>query len=436
MLKELLIKTTKQMEGNPESKWTSLMHLLTEDYLKSCFGELKKNASPGVDRVSVSEYGENLEENISDLVNRMKKWQYRPQPVKRVNIKKPDGRNRPLGLPSTEDKVVQQGIKQILEEVFEEEFLDASYGFRPGKSCHGALEALDKSIMTCPVNYVVDVDVENFFDSISHKWMIEALKQKISDRNFLRLISRFLKSGVMESGKYISQDKGSPQGMILSPILANIYLHYILDQWFEKKVKPCFKGYSAMFRYADDVVFCFQKGEEARKFFEVLKKRLARYGLKISESKSKIIQFGRYADENMRKRGKKPDSFDFLGFTHYCDKTRSKKFKVGRKTSRKKFIQKAKAMNEWLRRVRNLVKLKDWWKVFRIKLIGHYRYYGISGNYQAIKKFYRLAVNLGFKWINRRSQKKSYNLKSYFKFLEYNPLPLPKIYHVTYNLQV
>ena len=431
---KLLHRTNKPMEGNPLSKWTSLTHLLNEDFLKECFQRLKRDAATGVDGVTVKEYETNLEGNIKDLVTRMKAWKYRPQSVRRVYIPKGDGNKRPLGIPAVEDKIVQMGTKKILEEIFEGEFLDVSYGFRPNRNCHNALEVLDKCIMTKPINYVVDIDIEKFFDSVDHKWLIEAIGQRISDRNFLRLIVRFLKAGVMEEGEYTETDKGTPQGGIISPILANIYLHYIIDKWFQEKVKPQLKGYAQMIRYADDFVVCFQSGKEAEEYSKALKERLGRYGLKTSESKSKIIECGRYAWEKAKEQGTRLGTFDFLGFTHYCDKTRNGKFKLGRKTSKKKFIQKVKAMKVWMKKVRNLMPLKEWWKVLGMKLTGHYRYYGISGNMQAIRLFYTEASKLAYKWINRRSQKRSYTYTRYCLFKEYNPLPKPKIYHLTYTL--
>jgi group II intron reverse transcriptase/maturase len=422
------------MEGNPEGKWTSLIHLLNEDFLKVCFQWLKGDAAAGVDGVTVKEYEANLEDNIKDLVARMKAWKYRPQSVRRVYIPKADGSKRPLGIPAVEDKIVQMGIKKILEEIFEDEFLDVSYGFRPNRNCHEALDALDKCVMTKSVNYVVDMDIEKFFDTVDHKWLMVALKQRISDRNLLRLIGRFLKAGVMEEGKYIEVDKGTPQGGIISPVLANIYLHYILDKWFEEKVKTQQKGYAQLIRYADDFVVCFQSGKEAQEFSEALRQRLGRYGLKVSESKSRIIEFGRYAWQRARGHGKKLGTFDFLGFTHYCDRTRKGKFKLGRKTSRKKLWQKVKAMNQWLKKMRNLLPLNEWWKILGVKLIGHYRYYGISGNLQALRVFYIEASKLAYKWINRRSQKKSFTYAQYCRFKENNPLSEPKIYHLTYTL--
>ncbi len=425
---------TLRAREDPKCQFTSLAHLLSEDFLKGCFRELKRDKASGVDGVTVQEYEVNLEENLKDLVGRMKEKRYRPQPVRRAYIPKPDGSKRGLGILVVEDKIVEMGIKKVLEAIFEVDFMDVSYGFRPNRSCHDALDVLDKTIMTRSINYVVDMDIEKFFDTIDHGWLMRCLKERIKDTSLLRLIGRFLKAGVMEEGKYKEVDRGTSQGGIISPILANIYLHYVLDLWFEKAVKKQLKGYAQLIRYGDDFIVCFQRGSEAKAFEEMLKERLAKFGLKIAEGKSRVIGFGRYEWEKARREGGKVATFDFLGFTHYCDKTRRGKFKLGRKTSSKKFRQKMKAVNQWLKRVRNRVTLAEWWKVYRLKLLGHYRYYGISGNMLALRKFYRETSALAFKWINRRSQKKSFTYAQYCNFKKYNPLPEPKIYHLNYTL--
>jgi RNA-directed DNA polymerase len=430
-----LASLTRRARENPREKLWTLAHLLTEDFLSGCFRELKRDKASGVDGVSVEEYGANLGENLKDLVRRLKQKKYKPQPVRRVYIPKGNGGKRPLGIPCVEDKVVQMGIKKILEAIFEADFVNGvSFGFRPGKGCHDALDELDKAVMTKPVNYVVDVDIEKFFDTIDHKWMMECLKQRVADRSLLRLIARFLKAGVMEEGKHLETDRGTPQGGVLSPLLANIYLHYVLDLWFENKVRKTMKGYACLIRYADDFVVCFQAEREAKAFGEMLRERLRTFGLGVSESKSRIIQFGRYVWQKAQREGKKVETFDFLGFTHYCDKTRRGFFKLGRKTSSKKFQQKAKELNLWLKRVRSAAELKDWWPVLKLKLAGHYRYYGVSGNYPALKRFSTLASKLAYKWINRRSQKKSYNFAKYLRFLAFDPLPKPRIYHSLFTL--
>jgi RNA-directed DNA polymerase len=254
LLSTKLLSITLRAREDPKCMFTSLAHLLTEDFLKECFWELKRDKAPGIDEVTVEEYGEHLDENIEDLVVRLKAKQYRPRPVKRVYIPKPNGERRPLGIPAIEDKIVQMGIKKILEAIFEQDFVDASYGFRANRSCHDALDMIDKTIMTRPVNYVVDMDIAKFFDTVDHEWLMECLKRRIVDPSLLRLIARFLRSGMMEEGKYYETDKGTPQGGILSPILANIYLHHVLDLWFEREVKSQLKGFAQLVRYADDCV--------------------------------------------------------------------------------------------------------------------------------------------------------------------------------------
>jgi len=426
---------TRRARENPKCQFTSLAHLLTEEYLKGCFRELNKGKekATGIDGVTSKEYEVRIEENIKELVEKLKGKRYRPQPVKRVYIPKANGEKRPLGIPTLEDKIVQKGVKEILEAIYETDFLELSWGFRPGRSCHDALEELDKVIMTKPVSYVVDMDIEKFFDTVNHEWMMKFLRQRVIDPSLLRLISRILKSGIMEEGKYEDTEEGTPQGGIISPLLANIYLHYVLDLWFEVRVKKGLRGYAQLVRYADDFVVCFQYRDEAMKFGEMLRERLAKFGLKISEKKSKIIGFGRYAKEKAQKSGKEVETFDFLGFTHYCDKSRKGKFKLGRKTARKRFVQKMKAINQWLKAVRNQEKLKEWWETLRQKLTGHYQYYGISGNSRGLQQTYWQTTRLVFKWINRRSQKKSCTWEQFTRYIERNPLPKPRIYHYTYR---
>lgn len=419
---------------NPKLRFTSLVHLITLEYLKGCFRELKRDKATGVDGVTVEEYEVNLEENLKSLLERMKLKRYRPKPRRRAYIPKPKGGKRPLGIATIGDKVVEMALKKILEAIFEVDFLDVSYGFRPKRNCHQALEVLDKAIMTKPVNYIVDMDIEKYYDTIDHKCLMKCLKVRIADPNLLRLIGRFLKTGVMEEGKYYQVDKGTSQGSIMSPVLSNIYLHYCLDLWFEKVVKKQNIGFSKLIRYGDDFVSCFQKVADARRFGKELKERLNKFGLNISKEKSRIIPFGRYPYISAQQQGKKMATFDFLGFTHYCTKTRKGYFRLGRKTSKVKFGLRAKELNKWLKAIRNQVKLKDWWKTLRLKVLGHYHYYAISGNYAGIKAYYKRAVRLSHKWINRRSQKRSYNWVQFNNFLLYNPLPKPEIYHKTYTL--
>lgn len=429
-----LSSITQRARENPKERFTSLKHYITEDFLKKCFSELSRDKAVGVDGVTVEGYEIKLEENLKNLAERIKSHKYRPQPTRRAYIPKANGGKRPLGIPAVEDKVVQMAVKKILEAIFEVDFVDVSYGFRPKRSCHDALDKLDKEIMTKPINYIVDMDIEKCFDTVDHKWLMKCLEQRVSDTNLLRLVGRMLRAGVMEDGEIRATETGTPQGGILSPLLANIFLHYVLDIWYTKKIKKQLKGYSGMVRYADDLVTYFQSEKEARKYAEQIRERLNKFGLKVSEEKSRVIEFGRYAWERTKISGRKIETFDFLGFTHYCDKTRRGKFKLGRKTAKVKFRLKAKAMNVWLKRTRNRVELNVWWNKLKEKLTGHYNYYGISGNKRELSAFYSQTVRLAYKWVNRRSQKKSYNWVQFCKRLKYNPLPLPKIYHLTYTL--
>lgn len=429
-----LASITQRARENPKYVFTTLAHMLTEDSLEESYRRLKREAASGIDGVTVKEYEANLKENIKDLVRRLMAKQYRPQAVRRVFIPKPDGGKRGLGILAVEDKIVQMGIKRILEAIYEVDFLEVSFGFRPKRSCHDALEVVDKTIMTKPINCVVDMDIEKFFDTINHEWLMKCLRQRVKDGSLLQLIGRFLKAGVMEEGRLIGTGKGTPQGGIISPLLANVYLHYILDLWFEKVIKKQQRGYAQLTRYADDFVVCFGNHGEGKAFEGKLKERLGKFGLKIAESKSRVIEFGRYASQRAERKGQKAATFDFLGFTHYCCKTRKGSFKLGRKTSGKKFRQAMKAMCLWLKGIRNRVILSEWWKVLRSKLKGHFCYYGISGNSRGISAYNQEVRRLVFKWINRRSQKKSYTWKQFCGFLKHNPLPEPKVRHMTYTL--
>jgi len=413
-------------------KFNNLAYLLNERNLTGCLLRLKTGKATGVDDVTVEEYEQNLGKNLKELVERMKSQAYKPKPVRRTYIKKMNGKLRPLGIPSTEDKIVQIGITRILEAIYENDFLDQSYGFRPKRNCHGALNRLDKTITKKSVNHIIDADIKGFFDNVNHEWMMKFLQERITDINLLRLIKRFLIAGIMEEGKYRETEKGTPQGGILSPVLANVYLHYVLDLWIEKIVKRHCKGYVEYVRYADDFIICVQCKEESTKILKALKGRLKRFGLELAEDKTRVIEFGRYAKENAKRKGNKPETFNFLGFTHYCDIGRNGYFKIGRKTDRKKFSMKLKEINKWLKQIRCTTKSREWWNTVKLKLRGHYQYYGVSGNYRSINKFYEIVRKLIFKWLNRRSQRRSFTWENYAKYLQRYSLPKPKIYHNFY----
>jgi RNA-directed DNA polymerase len=414
---------------------TNVAYLLNEENLKECFGQLKKGKAAGTDGVTLEEYGQSLGENLRGLVERMKRQAYKPQPVRRSYIPKANGKMRPLGIPAIEDKIVQKGMTRILEAVYEADFQDCSYGFRPNRGCHQALNRLDKIIMTQPINHIIDADIKGFFDHVDHGWLVKFLEHRISDPNFLRLVSRFLRNGYMEEGKVFNVEEGTPQGGVISPVLANIYLHYVLDLWVERVVKAGCRGVVEMVRYADDFVICVQYKDEAESILKELKERLAKFSLELAEDKTRCIEFGRFAKQNAEAKGVKPATFDFLGFTHYIDKTRTGRYKLGRKTDRKRLTAKLKALNEWLKGVRNLIPLREIWKTLKAKLAGHFRYYGVSGNFREISGYSAEAVRLAMKWLNRRSQKKSFNRITFAQYMERYPLPRPTIHHNFYDLK-
>jgi RNA-directed DNA polymerase len=427
-----LLQISKVSRENPNYKFVSLASLLTEDYLAECYHALQKNKAPGIDNVSVKEYGEELEVNLRNLVGRMKTMSYRPQNVLRKYIPKAQGGMRPLGIPAVEDKIVQKGISEILKAIFEPNFIDESYGFRQGLGCHDALKKLSTEIFSKPVNYVLDADIKGFFDNVDHKWMTKFLEHRINDKNLIRIIDRFLKAGVMEEGKYMKTEQGTPQGGVISPVLANIYLHYVLDIWFKKVLRKQLSGYAEIVRYADDFVILIQNKEDCGKILESLRERLTKFSLELSEAKTSIIRFGSTADKS--DKDNKPGTFDFLGFTHYGAETRKGNYKVGRKTSKKRFSRRIKEMDEFLRINRNRYKLKELWSMIRLKLLGHYRYYGVSENSKGIQDYKYKVERLLFKWLNKRSQKKSFNWNSFNLYLKMFPLPKPKIYVSFYTI--
>ena len=415
-------------------KFTSLAHLLDVEYLRDCYQSLNRNRAVGIDSISWEEYGVELDNNLEQLVSRLKRKKYKPQPARRVYIPKNEKETRPLGISALENKIVERGITWILESIYEQDFLDCSYGFRPKRSCHQALKRLNDLIKFQPVNHIVEADIKGFFDNVDHDKLMDFIRIRIADTALLNLIGKFLKAGYIDNGQLVRSDKGTPQGSILSPMLANIFLHYVLDEWFETIVKKHVRGYCELVRYADDFVCVVRYAEDADRIERALKNRFNRFGLEIHPTKSRRLTFGRFERENAKAQNRKPNTFDFLGFTHYCDISRDGNFKLGRKTSKKKFAAKCREMNNWLRAIRNLVKMKDWWKILAAKMRGHFQYYGVSENSASIAKFYRLTIKMVLKWLNRRSQKRKMNWANFTKYLERYPLPKPRIVHKFYDV--
>jgi RNA-directed DNA polymerase len=421
-------------KGDSTYQFACLAHLLNEGFLERCYRSLGRNKSPGIDGVSWEEYGKNLEENLKGLVARMKAKHYRPQPARRVYIPKDSQTMRPLGIPVQEDKVAGKGVSRILEAIYEADFLESSHGFRPSRGCHTALKAVDMILLNKPINHVIEADIKGFFDNVSHKWMMELLGRRIKDPSFLRIIARFLIAGYKDSGLLVESVNGVPQGGTLSPMLANIFLHYVLDEWFEKEIKPQVKGACHLVRYADDFIILVQCKDEATRLVGLLRERFTRYDLQLHPDKTRVMSFGRYERENAEKQGRGDNTFDFLGLTHYCTKSRYGGFRIGRRTVAKRFRKKIGELMQWLKAQRNVLKTSDLWKVIAAKLRGHYQYYGISGNYRGVYRYYWCTLRLVFKWLNRRSQRRSFSWEQFSQYLVKYPLPKPYIAHKLYGL--
>jgi RNA-directed DNA polymerase len=424
---------SKRAREDKRVKFNNLMHLVNERNLQECFGRLKKGKAPGVDKMTVEDYGKNLQENVNGLVQRMKRLSYRPQPVRRTYIPKSKTKLRPLGIPTIEDKMVQMAFSRILESLWEEDFVPISFGFRPGRGCHQALARLHQVLMSQPVGYVIDADIEGYFDNVDHHKIVDCLRERIVDERFLRYVVRMLKSGIIEDRNYYPTEKGTPQGGVVSPILANIYLHYLLDLWFLREIRPNCKGKAEIIRYCDDFVICVEKKEDADHILSQLEQRLEKGKLKLSKEKTQVVKFNRPSPQDKGSKGGKPGTFNFLGFTHYWEKSRKGFYKVSRLTECKRLVRAVGKVKVWLQVNRNRVPLKDIWKRISQMLIGHYSYYGVSGNFVKIERFRYLVERQLFRWLNRRSQKKSFNWKQFSVYEKRFPLPKPKIYHKLYQ---
>ena len=410
----------------PKEVFTSIYHLINKELLKECFDELDGSKAVGTDKITKDKYRYNLNNNLDNLIERLKTKSYRPSPARKVNIPKSNGKLRSLAIANFEDKIVQMATKKILEAIYEPKFTNNMFGFRPNVGCHDALKYLSESIEYKHTNYVLDCDIKGYFDNIDHDRLIKCLEIHIKDKNLLRLIKRFLKAGILENGIYNKGEMGTPQGSILSPILANIYMYYILILWFER-IKGKAGGYVEIINYADDMVICFKYEKEAKKIYEEMKQRLAKGNLEFAEEKTRLIEFGKYAKERRSKKGLgKPKTFDFLGFTHYCSKSKDGRFRVKRKTSRKKLNKKLQEFNIWMKNNRNK-KTNELMNTISKKLQGHFNYYGITDNYNSISIYKQKVMLITYKWLNRRSQRRSLTSLKFNKMIKIYNLPNPKI---------
>ena len=426
-----LARISQLSKENPDMVFTSIGHLINKELLMECHKTMDGKKAVGIDGVTKEDYGRNLEENLDKLVGRLKQKSYKPQPARRVEIPKDNGKTRPLSIYCYEDKLVQEALKRVLEAVFEPHFYDEMWGFRPNRGCHKAIQSLNVMLEKRPTSYVLDADIKGFFDHINHDWAVRFIESRIKDPNIIRLVRRMLKGGILEDYRYEKTEEGSGQGSVCSPIIANIYMHYVLVWWFKEKMQPRFRGYSGLTVYADDFVVVFQYKDDAERFYEHLKKRMEHFGMTLEENKTRLIEFGRFAEERCAKQGRKPQTFTFLGFTHYCSHGRNGKFRVKRKTSKKKFAKKCKEVHRIIRDMRTR-RLAVIIKKMNQILVGYYHYYGITDNIDSLRNFRRQMRKSLFKWLNRRSQKKSYTWEQFDDMLRTYPLAEPKIYVSVY----
>lgn len=391
-----------------------MMHYVNEQTLMQEHRKQARKKATGIDGIDKTAYDENAEENIRELVSKMKKFQYRPQVVRRTYIPKGNGKLRPLGIPAYEDRLVQGVMAGLLNEVYEVRFLNCSYGFRPKRNAHDVVQYINQTIMTKKVNYVLEADIKGFFDNVNHDWLMEFLAHDIQDKNFLRYIKRFLIAGIMEGTELLESDRGTPQGGLISPVLANVYLHYVLDLWFEKAIKPKLRGEAYYVRYADDFLILFQYENQAQAVLNTLKSRLGKFSLELAEEKTRILPIGRF-------KGTKED-FDFLGFTFYNTTTRGGKYRLGIRSSKKKLKAKRQAAKEWLR-TRLTKPVAETMKLLASIIRGHCNYYGVNGNFHAIQNFWKYLKYSTYRMLNRRDQK---GKLKYLKFLRIWNYYIPK----------
>jgi len=417
-------------ERSPELGFTSLNHLIDIDWLREAFRLTRKSGAPGVDGQTAKEYEENLEDNLQSLLQRAKSGTYRAPPVRRKHIPKGSGtETRPIGIPTFEDKVLQRAIVMLLESIYEQDFHDGSYGFRPKRSAHDAMDALWKETMRISGGWILEVDLRKFFDTLEHSHLRALVGHRIRDGVVRRLIGKWLKAGVMEDGNISYPESGSPQGGCISPILANVYLHYVLDMWFEETVKPHLPGSAKLVRFADDFVIVFSNRKAALQVTEMLYERFAEYGLSVHPDKTRLVDF-RHPSHSGRKRDGhlKPDTFDLLGFTHYWGKSRKGNWTVKKKTMSGRLTRAVRSIYQWCRVYRHR-SVREQWKKLCQKVRGHYAYYGVTGNGRMLNNFRHEVRRVWRKWLNRRNRERKMTWAKFERLEKRYPLPLPKIYH-------
>jgi RNA-directed DNA polymerase len=419
-----LRKVAERAKREPAGRFHSLAHLIDEELLAGVYRRLRGDAAVGVDGITKEQYGQELQSNLHDLHERLRTKRYRHQPIRRVHIPKEKGRTRPIGISATEDKVVQGALREVLQAIYEQEFLDCSYGFRPGRSAHGAVRALTRAVDGGEANWILEFDVVSFFDSVDRKHLMEMLQRRVADGSILRLVGKCLHVGVLDGEAFTEPSVGTVQGSTLSPLLGNAYLHYVLDLWFAKDVKPRLKGKAVLVRYADDGVLGFERQDDAQRVMAVLGKRLERFGLTLHPEKTRLLDFRRPL--RSRGEGRSPTTFDFLGFCWYWRRTRRGSWSVTCKTRRARLARAIKAVHTWCRENRHLPVGQQHAALSR-RVQGHLNYFGVNGNMASLTRFARQVTRSWFKWLNRRSQRARLNWDRFEDLLRDFPLPQPRI---------
>ena len=417
-----LRKVAERARKEPTGKFHSLAHLIDGPSLERAYHRLRRGAAVGVDGITKEEYGRALRLRLPDLHARLRSQQWRHQPIRRVNIPKEPGKTRPIGVSTIEDKIVQDAVREVLETVYEQEFLDCSHGFRPKRKAHDALRALDRAVYRGEVEWILEADITAFFDSMDRNQLKKMLRQRVADGSLLRLIGKCMHVGVLDGEEYSEPDRGTTQGSVLSPLLGNVYLHYVLDRWFEREVKPRLRGKATLVRYADDFVIGFERRDDAERVMAVLPKRMGRYGLTLHTDKTRLVPFGRPRGTG----GRGPASFDFLGFTLFWRRTRSGRWRVGCKTRRARLRRAIQAVTEYCRRHRHDSVTMQHAALTR-RLRGHFNYFGVNGNSQSMKNLVHATARIWFRWLCRRSHKKRLTWERYNALLSRLPLPTPRI---------
>jgi len=425
---ESLCRLSKLAQEDPARKFSSIAHLLTPQGLMEAFTSLRRQSSAGVDAVTYRDYEEQADQNVQKLWERLRQGAYRVKPLRRIYIPKEDGKQRAISIPALEDKIVQKATVRLLNAIFETDFLDCSYGARPGRNAHQALDEVDRQIFRRSITHVLELDIVSYFDAIVRGALMEMIERRINDRSLLRLIGKWINVGVIDEGRLLCSETGIGQGQVISPFLANVYLHNVLDRWFEDVVKPRLRGQAFLVRYMDDAVICFQNEQDAQKVLRVLGKRMEKYGLALHPQKTRLIEFGRRALMTARKLRRKPETFDFLGFTHVSAWSRSGKYTTWVRTMRKRLRRGLRDVAQWCKANRHRP-VGEQQAALNAKLRGHYQYYGRSSNHRRIRQFYNAVRLIWRKWLDRRSRAGRLSFRAYGHFLQRHPLLLPRITH-------